>query len=88
MSKCKLSRDARMFFGVEIRNVSGVQPATLGSAYDSHQQAPMDVMKSWCCYDDFYPLVETKEMIDDLGVELRRLIRKYGKRQSLETLLF
>ena len=87
MAKHKLSRDVRLFFGVEIRNVSGIQPATLGSSYDSYQQAPVDTMKSWCGYHDFYPLVEAKEMIADLGIELRRLIRIYGNRKTLEALI-
>jgi hypothetical protein len=56
----KLSRDAILFFMVETRNTEGVQPATLGSAYDSFKQ---------------------------LGIELRRLIRKYGKKKELEQLI-
>ena len=81
----KLSRDAVLFFMVEVRNENGIQPATLGSAYDSFLQAPDDVMLSWCKYEDNYP--EVKRFLYELGIELRRLIRKYGKKKELEQLI-
>lgn len=83
----KLSRDVILFFMVEVRNEGGVLPATLGSAYDSFRQAPEAVLLSWCGYRDDYPQSETQRLIREMGVELRRLIRKYGKKQELENLI-
>lgn len=83
----KLSRDAILFFMVEIRNTEGVQPATLGSAYDSFLQAPDDTLLDWCGYRDNYPESEANRFLYEMGLELRRLIRKYGKKKELKYLI-
>lgn len=83
----KLSRDAILFFMVETRNEGGTQPATLGSAYGSFLQAPNNVLLDWCGYKDTYPRSEENRFQYELGVELRRLIRKHGKKCHLETLI-
>lgn len=80
-----LSRDVTLFLNVEIRNEGGVQPATLGSAYDSFKQAPQEVLLDWCGYKNTYP--EANRFLNELGLELRRLIRKYGKKTKLEQLI-
>jgi hypothetical protein len=83
----KLSRDCGLFFMVETRNEDGIQPATLGSAYDSFLQAPDDVLLDWCGYREDYAASETTRFIIELGIEIRRLIRKYGKKKELEYLI-
>jgi hypothetical protein len=91
----KLSRDCVLFFMVEVRNLnfstscrsSGIQPATLGSAYDSFLQAPDDVLLDWCGYKKGYPRSEVNRFQRELGLEIRRLIRKYGKKKELEYLI-
>lgn len=92
--KFQLSRDCILFFMVETRNLDGVQPATLGSAYDSYLRAPASALLSWCGYKKNYPGAnsnsvssETKRFIEELGIELRRLIRKHGKKIELEILI-
>jgi hypothetical protein len=83
----KLSRDAVLFLMVETRNEGGTQPATLGSAYDSFMQTDSGVLLSWCGYKDSYPFSETTRFQKELGLELRRLIRKHGKKCLLETVI-
>jgi len=83
----KLSRDCVLFFMVEVRNEDGVQPATLGSAYDFFYQAPDDILLDWCGYREDYPASETTRFIVELGIEIRRLIRKHGKKIELEQLI-
>lgn len=94
--KFQLSRDCVLFFMVETRNLDGAQPSTLGSAYDSYLQAPASTLLSWCGYKKNYPGAnsnsnsvssETKRFIEELGMELRRLIRKHGKKIELEILI-
>ena len=80
-----LSRDVTLFLNVEIRNEGGVQPATLGSAYDSLRQAPVDRLLTWCEYGDKYS--EATRFCTELGLELKGLIRKHGKKTKLEQLL-
>jgi hypothetical protein len=79
----KLSRDAIMFFGVEIRNEGGVQPATLGSAQDSFLQADEGVLLDFCGYKNDYP---ESSFVEELGKEIRKLIRTYGKKYPLDKL--
>ena len=81
----KISRDAKLFFKVEIRNADGVQPATLGSAYDSYAQAPKDVVLDWCGLKKDYGLMN--EFFLEFVIELRKLISRYGKEYKLEDLL-
>lgn len=83
----KLSRDCVLFFMVEVRNLDGVQPATLGSAYDSFLQATDEVLLDWCGYKEGYPVSEISRFCMELGIEIRRLIRKYGKKKELEYLI-
>lgn len=77
-----ISRDAILFFMVEVHNEGGVQPATLGSAYDSYRQADRGVLLDWCGYMRGY--TEASRFCEELGIELRRLIRKYGRGINLE----
>jgi hypothetical protein len=63
----RLSRDAILFFMVETRNLDGVQPATLGSAYDSFLQAPNVPLLNWCGYRSNYPDSETTRFLSELG---------------------
>jgi hypothetical protein len=93
--KIKISRDAIMFFNVELRNDGGTQPATLGSAYDTFNQKPINVGLDWCGYKPSY-LNATSWGVkgslavrfnDELGIELRRLIRHYGKKHALVELV-
>jgi hypothetical protein len=72
---------------VETRNLDGVQPATLGSAYDSFQQAPDDTLLDWCGYKENYPRSEMNRFQRELGLEIRFLVRKYGKKKELEYLI-
>ena len=86
--KTRISRDCAMFFGVEYRNTEGmnndiVKPATLGSAYDSFLQAPDEVLCQWCGYNKKYPY--SPRLFEELGLELRRLIRKHGKKTELRS---
>ena len=83
----KLSRDCVLFFMVETQNTGGVQPATLGSAYDSFQQAPVNVLLDWCGYKEDYPRSESNRFQQELGLELRRLVHNYGKKKELEYLI-
>jgi hypothetical protein len=83
----KLSRDCALFFMVETRNLGGTQPATLGSAYDSLLQAPNDSLLNWCGYKEDYPKSESSRFQLELGAEIRKLIRKYGKKKQLEYLI-
>jgi hypothetical protein len=80
-----LSRDATLFLMVEVRNEGGVQPATLGSAYDSFKQAPVDRLLAWCEYNDKYS--EAERFCTELGLELIKLMRKHGKKTKLEQLI-
>lgn len=80
-----ISRDAVLFFMVETRNEEGIQPATLGSAYDSFQQADEGVLLDWCGYKEDYP--ESTRFQNELGKEIRKLIHKYGKKKQLEYLI-
>jgi hypothetical protein len=82
-----LSRDAVSFCMVETRNEGGTQPATLGSAYDSFLQADTVVLLNWCGYHEEYPESEATRFRRELGLELRALIRKYGKKCLLETII-
>jgi hypothetical protein len=82
-----LSRDSVLFFMVETRNEGGIQPATLGSAYDSFQQADEGVLLDWCGYKENYPDSETTRFCNELGKEIRKLIRKHGKKKQLEYLI-
>jgi len=82
-----LSRDAVLFFMVETRNEGGTQPATLGSAYDSFLQASNDVLLDWCNYKENYPDSESTRFRKELGKEIRKLIRKHGKKKQLEYLI-
>lgn len=82
-----LSRDAVLFFMVEVRNEGGIQPATLGSAYDSFMQADTGLLLDWCGYKKDYPRSESNRFQRELGLELRRLIRKCGKKKELEQLI-
>jgi len=83
----KISRDAALFFMVETRNEGGVQPATLDSAYDSYRQANEGTLLDWCGYRDNYPDSEATRFRNELGMEIRRLIREHGKRCELETVI-
>jgi hypothetical protein len=83
----KVRVQTQLFFWVEISNDGGVQPATLGSAYDSFRQASHEQIQTWCGYkvkamdDD-----ESENLYQEVGKEIRKLIRRYGKRQELESL--
>jgi hypothetical protein len=80
----KISTQVRLFFGVEIRNEDGVQPATLGSALDSFKQAEDYTVPYWCGYrSDDLDDDEAESIIKEVGIELRRLIQKYGKKKEL-----
>jgi hypothetical protein len=83
MLKTKLSRDCAMLCGVEIRNEDndGTSPATLGSTYDSFMQTPPNVLHDWLGYKKNYPY--SPRLMNELGMELRRLIRKHGKKTKL-----
>lgn len=83
----KLSRDCVLFFMVETRNLGDVQPATLGSAYDSFLQASDDILLDWCGYKEDYPKSEISRFCIELGIEIRKLIRKHGKKKELEYLI-
>jgi len=85
--KYRLSRDAALFLMVEIRNINGVQPATLGSAYDSFRQANTEVLLSWCGYNKNYQIQFSNRFVRELGLELRRLIRKHGRKALLENII-
>jgi hypothetical protein len=74
----KISRDALMLMEVELRNEGGTQPPTLGSTYESFIQAPTNVLLSWMGYKEEYAY--SPRLLKELGIELRRLIRKYGKK--------
>lgn len=83
----KVRVQTQLFFWVEINNDGGVQPATLGSAYNSFLQADPDTVRDWCGYkasrlDDN----ETANLYEEVGKEIRKLIRRYGKKQHLESL--
>jgi len=83
----QLSRDCRHFFQVEIRNENdgGVSPATLNSAYHTFIQSPNDVLLQWCGYrDDYGDTHECERFHTELGNEIRRLMRHYGKRYELQ----
>jgi len=86
--KVKISRDAIVFFCVELRN-DPPPLATLGTAYDSYRQASPALLLEWCGYRKDYPRLTwgqgdiTERFNDELGLELRRLIRLYGKKQPL-----
>ena len=86
-SPYKLSRDVSLFFMVEVRNIGGVQPATLGSAYDSYNQADTATLLDWCGYKDDYQESVATRFSNELGLELRRLIWKHGKKIELEQLI-
>ena len=83
MLKTRLSRDCAMLFETEIRNEDrgGETPSTIGSAYDSFLQAPGEVITSWLGYKKTYPYAPRANT--ELGIELRRLIRKHGKKTKL-----
>ena len=85
--KYNLSRDAALFLMVETRNINGVQPATLGSAYDSFMQADTEVLLSWCGYNKNYQKQFSNRFERELGLELRRLIRKHGRKALLENII-
>jgi len=80
-----------MFFNVEIRNDGGIQPATLGSALDSFNQADTEILRVWCGYgSDFfnhYPDDLVIRFVKELKQEINRLIRRHGKKKTLESLL-
>jgi hypothetical protein len=61
----------RNFLRVEIRNEDqgGVRPATLGSALDSWEQAPDDVLRNWC---------GNNASLKEVEAELRALVKKHG----------
>jgi len=82
-----ISRDAILFFMVEVRNVGGVLPATLGSAYDSYQQTYAAILLDWCGYKKSYCYTMMIRFDRELGKEIRKLIRKYGKKKELETII-
>lgn len=85
MKHVSLSRDARQFFSVEIANDGGVQPATLESSMDSLNQAPNDILLSWCGYNpQYYPEDLTQEMRSDLEREIKRLIVEHGASTPLD----
>lgn len=89
----KVRIQTQNFFGVEIRNDKGKRPdkalcalpATLGSAYNSYCQADPETLQDWCGYASWAPGART--LYKEVGLEIRKLIRKYGKRCELETLL-
>jgi len=87
MKEHLLSRDASLFLMVEIRNIDGIQPATLGSAYDSFRQTPIDILLSYCGYKATYQMEFANRLENELELELRRLIKKYGKKKNLETVI-
>jgi predicted RNA-binding Zn-ribbon protein involved in translation (DUF1610 family) len=83
-----LSDHARRFFEVEIRNErgGGVSPATIGSAIDSAQQVPIDVLADWM------GVVPTggesaTEAAEAFNSELSRLQDRFGSRFTLRELL-
>jgi hypothetical protein len=87
MAKRNLSRDVQMFFGVEIRNKDGVQPATLGSAMDTLKQAPIEIVLNWCGYDEKrYPKDLAKDMLDRLEYDIRMIICECGTTRVLESI--
>ena len=73
------------FFEVEIRNEQngGISPATLGSAYDSLNQAPADVIVEWCNDDT----VRDPETVADFVMSIKIMCQRFGTFNTLESLL-
>jgi hypothetical protein len=67
------------FFGVEIRNIGGTQPATLSSALDSWLQADDGIRGSWSGTG----ILEVSCVLH----EIRKLIARHGRNKELQTLL-
>lgn len=79
-----LSRDIRLFFSSETLNEIGVQPATLESSMNSLNQAPDDIILSWCGYNpEKYPKKLTQEMRTNLEREIKQLICSHGASTEL-----
>lgn len=83
----KLSRDMTMYFKATINKDSVL--STLGSAYDRYfkQTSPI-LLLSRCGYNlKSYPLDMSNRLYQEIGLELRKLIRVYGKKKTILSLL-
>jgi hypothetical protein len=82
MKRTILSEALINFFGVEIRNIGGVQPATLSSALDSWRQADDGTRESWSGTSG-----KPKILFSLINTEIRKLITRYGRNMELQTLI-
>jgi len=78
-----LSEAMSKFFNVEIRNEAqgGISPSTLGSAHDSIEQAPHDVLASWT------GLSEQQITFGNFHSEFAELMLEFGEKVTLAELL-
>lgn len=86
-----ISTALQRFFAVEIRNMQGVQPATLGSALDSLLQADTDTIRQWCAPPGLWRYTSVRDLpaVDRAAIEdeIRALVRSRGADTELEVLV-
>lgn len=76
MERPTLNQAQKKFFCIELENeqAGGDSPSTLGSAYDSLQQAPDDVIIAWCVDDT----IKNRESVAHFSQSILALREKYG----------